>query len=51
MDLKDLVNELLNISLDKTEQSSDWSQKKLSKKQISYAINDIIYLSQLKNKP
>ena len=46
--LKDLVNELLNISLDKTEQSSDWSQKKLSKKQISYAINDIIYLSQLK---
>ena len=46
--LKDLVSELFNISLDKTEQSSDWSQKKLSKKQISYAINDIIYLSQLK---
>jgi len=46
--LKDLVNELLNISLDKTEQSSDWSQKKLSKRQIMYAINDIIYLSQLK---
>ena len=46
--LKDLVNELLNISLDKTEQSSDWSQKKLSKRQITYAINDIIYLSQLK---
>ena len=46
--LKDLVNELLNISLDKTEQSSDWSQQKLSKKQISYAINDIIYLSHLK---
>ena len=46
--LKDLVNELLNISLDKTEQSSDWSQQKLSKKQISYAINDIIYLSPLK---
>jgi len=35
--LKDLVNELLNISLDKTEQSSDWSQKKLSKRQIMYA--------------
>ena len=46
--LKDLVNEVLNISLDKTEQSSDWSQKKLSKRQISYAINDIVYLSQLK---
>ena len=48
--LKDLVSELLNITLDKTEQSSDWSQKKLSKKQISYAINDIIYLSNLKKK-
>jgi len=46
--LKDLVSEVLNITLDKTEQSSDWSQKKLSKKQISYAINDIIYLSNLK---
>ena len=29
--LKDLVNELLNISLDKTEQSSDWSQKNFQK--------------------
>ena len=46
--LKDLVRELLNISLDKAEQSSDWSQKKLTKKQILYAINDIIYLSTLK---
>jgi len=46
--LKDLVSELLNISLDKAEQSSDWSQKKLTKKQILYAINDIIYLSTLK---
>ena len=31
--LKDLVKEILNIELDKTEQTSDWSQKKLTKQQ------------------
>ena len=46
--LKDLVKEILNIELDKTEQTSDWSQKKLSKQQIQYAMNDVIYLSDLK---
>ena len=46
--LKDLVRELLNIELDKNEQTSDWSRKNLSKKQIQYAINDILYLSEIK---
>ena len=46
--LKDLVKELLNIELDKNEQTSDWSRKNLSKKQIQYAINDILYLSEIK---
>ena len=46
--LKDLVNEILNVELDKTEQTSDWSQKKLTKQQIQYAMNDVIYLSDLK---
>ena len=46
--LKDLVKEILNIDLDKTEQTSDWSQKKLTKQQIQYAMNDVIYLSDLK---
>lgn len=46
--LKDLVKEILNIELDKTEQTSDWSQKKLTKQQIQYAMNDVIYLSELK---
>ena len=46
--LKDLVKEVLNIELDKTEQTSDWSQKKLTKQQIQYAMNDVIYLSDLK---
>ena len=46
--LKDLVKEILNVELDKTEQTSDWSQKKLTKQQIQYALNDVIYLSDLK---
>ena len=46
--LKDQVKEILNIELDKTEQTSDWSQKKLTKQQIQYAMNDVIYLSDLK---
>ena len=47
--LKDLVYEILNIQLDKTEQSSDWSKKRLTKKQIDYAMNDVLYLSEIKN--
>ncbi len=47
--LKDLVSEILNTQLDKTEQSSDWSKKKLTKKQIEYAINDVLYLSEIKS--
>ena len=46
--LKDLVKEVLNIELDKNEQTSDWGKKKLSKQQIQYAINDIVYLAELK---
>ena len=48
--LKDLVKEILNVDLDKSEQTSDWSQKKLTKQQIQYAMNDVIYLSDLKKK-
>ena len=46
--LKDLVKEILNVELDKNEQTSDWSQKKLTKQQIQYAINDVLYLNDLK---
>ena len=48
--LKDLVKEILNIELDKTEQTSDWSQKKLTKQQIQYAMNDVLFLGDLKKK-
>ena len=47
--LKDLVKEILNIELDENEQTSDWGKKKLTKQQIQYAMNDILYLSKLKN--
>ncbi len=43
--LKDLINELLGIELDKTSQSSDWGNKEdLSQEQIDYAANDVRYL-------
>tara|TARA_Y100001933_G_scaffold4220_1_gene3977 strand:- start:212 stop:856 length:645 start_codon:yes stop_codon:yes gene_type:complete len=43
--LKDLINELLGIELDKSSQSSDWgSEDNLSQDQIKYAANDVKYL-------
>ena len=49
--LKDLINELLGIELDKSSQSSDWgSEEKLSKAQINYAANVVKYLIQAMKK-
>ena len=43
--LKDLINELIGIELDKSSQSSDWgSDENLSQDQIIYAANDVKYL-------
>jgi ribonuclease D len=43
--LKNLIQELLGVELDKTAQSSDWGNAaNLSDKQISYAANDVRYL-------
>ena len=39
----------INIELDKSEQTSDWSQTKLTKFQIQYAINDVLYLYDIKS--
>ncbi|MBF0611938.1 MAG: ribonuclease D [Magnetococcales bacterium] len=47
--LKELTKELLNIELDKEQQSSDWANPNLSDKQISYAANDVIHLIALRN--
>ena len=46
---KDLCKELLNKSISKNEQSSDWGAE-LSKKQLEYAATDVLYLHKIKNK-
>lgn len=48
--LKDLCKELLNVEISKKQQSSDWGNINLSKDQIAYAANDVIYLHKIKEK-
>ena len=49
--LKDLINELLGIELDKSSQSSDWGSKEdLTKDQLNYAANDVRYLIEAMDK-
>ena len=49
--LKDLINELLGIELDKSSQSSDWgSDAYLTNEQIDYAANDVRYLIEAMHK-
>ena len=46
---KDICRELLNETISKVEQSSDWGGK-LSKDQKEYAASDVLYLHKLKKK-
>ena len=49
--LKSLVQELAQVELDKTSQSSDWgNSQNLSISQLSYAANDVRYLISMKDK-
>ena len=48
--LKDLCKDLLNIELDKFNQTSDWGANKLSKNQLAYAAQDVLFLHELKIK-
>lgn len=49
--LKDLVQELEQVELDKTSQSSDWGNVgNLSKDQLNYAANDVRYLLNVQQK-
>jgi len=41
---ENLVNNLLDIKIDKSSRVSDWSYRPLSNKQISYALADVTYL-------
>lgn len=48
--LKDLCKELLNIELNKQEQTSDWGDKKLTPEQMKYAATDVLHLHHIKQK-
>lgn len=48
--LKDLVGELLEVKMDKHQQSSNWGADELSQAQLSYAASDVLYLHKLKVK-
>lgn len=49
--LKDLLQELEQVELDKTSQSSDWGNAaNLSEKQLRYAANDVRYLLNARDK-
>lgn len=39
-----IVKMLLNVELDKSSKNSNWLKRPLSKKQLSYAANDVLYL-------
>lgn len=48
--LATLCRELLNIELNKQQQSSDWGHDKLTKEQMVYAADDVLYLHKLREK-
>lgn len=47
--LKALCSELLNISLSKGQQCSDWAHRPLTAEQIEYAAADVLYLHRLRD--
>ena len=46
--LKDLARELLNVEMNKIQQSSDWGADKISEAQLDYAASDVLYLHDIK---
>ncbi|GAB1580617.1 MULTISPECIES: ribonuclease D [Phyllobacteriaceae] len=47
--LKELCGELLDVTLSKQQQSSDWAAEVLSPAQLEYAASDVLYLHRLKD--
>jgi ribonuclease D len=47
--LKDLCNELLEVTISKQQQSSDWAAEVLTPAQLEYAASDVLYLHRLRN--
>lgn len=48
--LKELCRELLDIKVDKQQQSSDWGSESLTDKQKHYAASDVLHLHRIKEK-
>lgn len=48
--LKTIVHDLLSVELKKEQQCSYWAAEELSFEQLKYAINDVIYLHEMRNK-
>lgn len=48
--LRDICKELLNVDLNKQQQSSDWGADTLSQDQLNYAAGDVLHLHALKKK-
>lgn len=48
--LKALCLQLLDVELEKEQQTSDWGADELSESQLNYAANDVLYLHSLKEK-
>ena len=46
--MRELCKELLNIEISKQKQTSYWGGNNLSKSQIKYAANDVLYLHQIR---
>ncbi|MGB0932770.1 MAG: hypothetical protein ACPGU5_00715 [Lishizhenia sp.] len=49
LSLSNLLKETLDIASDKTMQKSNWFKRPLSKEQINYAADDVLYLFELKD--
>lgn len=48
--LKELCRELLGVELSKEQQSSDWAAATLTRDQLKYAANDVLWLHQLRER-
>lgn len=48
--LKDVLGELLDVSISKQQQSSDWAAEELSQAQLEYAASDVLYLHAAREK-
>ncbi len=48
--LRSVISELIGINIDKSNQCSDWGNESLSRSQLDYAANDVLYLHKVREK-